>query len=78
MMTEAKYFLAGVTLAGWRQADGTLLSPSGEMFMQDFPETVELKGCVFTLESVSQAGLYGRRLALPGDPRGVFENAEYV
>jgi hypothetical protein len=77
MMMESKYFLAGVTLAGWRQADGTLRSPSGEV-MRDFPETVELKGCVFTLESVSQAGLYGQCLSLPGDPRGVFENAEYV
>jgi hypothetical protein len=77
-MIDAKYFLGGVTLAGWRQPDGSIHSHTNGTVLQDFPETVTIEGCVFTLESVSQAGLYGRCLALPGDPRGVFENAEYV
>jgi len=48
---ELKPFMAGFDLGGWRLADGTLESSSGEK-LNEWPGVIELFGLEYELETV--------------------------
>lgn len=60
-------FLAGVTLAGYEQDDGTIRSTSG-ITLSAWPEELTFEEKTFTLETVVPCG---------SGPKGKFVNAEY-
>ena len=65
-----KGFVAGVTLSGWVQADGSIIAPGPENRLKEWPASITSAHGVFNLESI-------KTLGSAADPRGVFTEADY-
>lgn len=50
--TKMKSLLAGVTLCGNRQENGTIISTDGEVVLEDWMEEITICGVTFVLENV--------------------------
>jgi hypothetical protein len=49
-------FLVGVTLAGYRQPDGSITQVGGSSKLKSWPETLTVEGVTFTFESEEFVG----------------------
>ena len=67
-------FLVGVTLAGYRQPDGSIIQVGGNSKLKTWPETLTVEGVTLTLESEEFVGSFD----VHDDPNGKLFCAEYA